>query len=290
MTIAGYKEVVEARITKWFEEEGKIAPAAESRLLLDRMCALIKRGGKRARPELLYMTYAAYGGKNPACLVDLGLALELHHQFLLVHDDIIDKDTVRYDGPNIVGYYLRDNATAVSVAMGLLAGDLLFSFSNQAIISSTYFNDKQKVALTKLLNKATRDVAYGQQLDAFNLDTASTTLTEDLLLIHSNSSAFNNRPKYRDLRQGKITYPLYTALNLASKKQREYIKQSLGDKDLAPAAINKVVDILEDCGAKKASRDYLDQFFDQAFRALDELAISPNHKQLFTGVVEKYRI
>jgi geranylgeranyl pyrophosphate synthase len=92
------------------------------------------------------------------------------------------------------------------------------------------------------------------------------------------------------LRQGKITYPLYTALNLASKKQREYIKQSLGDKDLAPAAINKVVDILEDCGAKKASRDYLDQFFDQAFRALNELAISPNHKQLFTGVVEKYRI
>lgn len=340
MTLADYKEAVETGIVNWFDNEKRLAPTVESNLLLDRMCALIKRGGKRARPELLYMTYIAYEGKNPASLIDLGLALEFHHQFLLIHDDIIDRDIVRYDGPNIVGYYLKNNEPDISEAMGLLAGDLLFSFSNQAIINSRYI-EKQKIKLLKLLNKASIDVVYGQQLDTFNLDPASVSFTEKLLLIHSlksssystqlpmecaatllnltaserkkvmafarpfgvlfqlvddysdyftNDSVFNNRPKYRDFRQGKITYPLYTALNLANKKQVGYINQNLGNKDLPIEEINNVVSILEGCGAKKASSDYLDQFFIQAFDAMEKLSISPKQKQQFTRLVEKYRV
>jgi geranylgeranyl pyrophosphate synthase len=341
VTLAEYKEAVEVGINKLFQAEKKTTPTAESKLLLNRMLMLIKRGGKRARPELLYMTYVAYGGRNAANLVDLGLALELHHQFLLVHDDIIDKDTIRYNGPNIVGYYSRDNKSVNAEATGLLAGDLLFSFSNQFIINSRHFDDEQKITLLRLLNQANIDVVYGQQLDSFNLDFESPDFIENLVLTHSlksssystqlpmdcaatllslpaferqkitafarpfgvlfqlvddysdyfnNDSVFNNRPKYRDFRQGKITYPLYIAMKTANKQQMEYIKQSLGVKNSSQEVMGKIVAILDDGGAKEATRNHIEQFFSQTFNALDKLSINSKDRQQFIKLLEKYRV
>jgi geranylgeranyl diphosphate synthase type II len=341
MTLSEYTDTINIGIVKWFQKAKKSAPTPESRLLLDRMQAVISRGGKRARPGLLYMTYSAYGRSNPAELIDAGLALEFHHQFLLFHDDIIDKDYVRYGGPNIAGYYLEENGPDISEAMELLAGDMLYSFSNQVVAGSRALDDKQKVVLLTLLNEVNSDVAYGQQLDVFNLDPASADFAEKLLLTHAlktasystqlpmqfaaalldlpaperdklvafarpygvlfqlvddysdyftNNSAFNNRPKYRDFRQGKITYPLYAALQTANKSQAEYLKRCLGNKDLSDTKMAKVVTILEKSGAKKESQKHLEQFFANAFSALDKLSINPEQKQKFRQMIEKYQV
>jgi geranylgeranyl pyrophosphate synthase len=345
MTVAEYIEGVEAGIAAWFDAQKKTAPTDEARQLLDRMCALILRGGKRARPELLYMTYAAYGGKSFAGLIDLGLALELHHQFLLAHDDLMDNDTVRYGGPNIVGYYLRDKRAGgqnAADAMGILAGDLLFSFSNQIIIDSKELTQKQKISLLQKLQSANAAVAYGQQLDVGNLaGSLSTFSIEKLLQIHSlksavystrlpmdcaaallglesaerekiaafaepfgvlfqlvddfsdyfvNNSAFNNRPKYRDFGQGKITYPLYIALTLANKKQAAFIHRHLGNKAAPDENVAEVAAMLESLGAKKAGRNYLEKYFTQSLNALNELSISTLYRQKFRQLIEKYRV
>jgi geranylgeranyl diphosphate synthase, type I len=345
MTADDFKNIVENRIVDWFEVRIKAAPTDEASLLLKRMSALIQRGGKRVRPQLLFMTYIAYGGKYPERLTGLGLALELHHQFLLIHDDIIDNDTIRYDGPNIVGYYLQDKFSKkhnIPQAMGLLAGDLLFSFSNQAIAKDKNLNNKQKVALLNMLNEANMGVGYGQQLDAYNVDISLSSFTEDkLVMIHSlksaiyssqlpmqcaatllelskneldsinsfakpfgilfqlvddysdyfiNGSVFNNRPKYRDFRQGKITYPLYVALSRASKSEIEFIKDNLGNKELSKNVINKVIGIFKSCGAQETSRDFLQQYFKQSYIVLDKLKISADSKLEFAEMIEKYKV
>jgi len=339
MTSDNFKKAIDTRVIEWFDGQIKTATTDEARLLLKRMSKLIVRGGKRARPELLFMTYQAYGGKNIDQLIDLGLALEFHHQFLLIHDDIIDNDTVRYDGPNIVGYYGRERQN-IPQAMGLLAGDILFSFACQAIIRQKGFTDKIKLALLEMLNDTNVGVQYGQQLDVFNIEPLSFT-EEKLVLTHSlksalysaqlpmqcaavlqnltgnerskidyfakpfgilfqlvddysdyfnNHSAFNNRPKYRDFRQGKITYPLYSALKTATAKDVAYLKQYLGSKDLSDATMGKIVIILKSCGAQEASREYLEQYFAQVYDALDKLNINTVAKKQITALIDKYKV
>ncbi len=344
MNFETFKHRLEQRVIEWFQTQEKTVPSQEARLLLERMSELISRGGKRIRPQLLYLTYVAYGGKDVTALIELGLALEFHHQFLLTHDDIMDRDIVRYDGPNITGYYLQDTAPRqdnIPQAMGLLAGDLLFSFSNEAIINNKKLADKEKVALLSLLHDTNINVGYGQQLDVLNIGSVDNFTEEKLIQIHTlkaalystqlpmlwaatllglsatekkkiqqfaepfgiffqlvddysdyftNNSAFNNRPKYRDIREGKVTYPFYAALALAKPEDVAVLKHSLGNKKLPDTSIKKVITILEKCGAQKVSQEFAQQYFIQATAALQNLAIDVSARRNLTIMMDQYQI
>ncbi len=64
---------------------GKIDPAYKT-LWLDIKKYLL-RGGKRLRPTLLMLGYEAGGGEDRMLAYELGVAVELIHAFLLIHDD-----------------------------------------------------------------------------------------------------------------------------------------------------------------------------------------------------------
>jgi geranylgeranyl diphosphate synthase type II len=348
MTSAEYKLALEAALGRWFDIAEKEAPSKEGRQLTQRMRTLIARGGKRARPGLLHMAYLAYGGndtKKLGALVDVGLALELHHQALLAHDDIIDNDHVRYNGPNIAGYYLQDNpptSPEIASAMALLAGDLLLTYSDQVILTSSHFTNSEKVTLMHLINKANIEVGFGQQLDSINLNPdSSPDIGQHLLLINSlksasyttrlpmacaatllklpakeqqciaefadafgvlfqladdysdyfdNQSVFNNRPKYRDFRQGKITYPLYSALQLAQGEQYAFIRTRLGEKDLPDKDMARVIVIMDVCGAREASRKQYMQFHEKTLRLLNKLDLGNEQKQQFADLIAGYQV
>jgi geranylgeranyl diphosphate synthase type II len=165
-----YKTALETRIADLLAEKAINAPSEEATLLLERIRQVIMRAGKRSRPELLRLTYASYGGKNFAALMDIGVALELYHQALLVHDDIVDHDTIRYDGPNVIGYYQNDKSVDADYpsAMGLLAGNLLHIFSSDLIVNHPIISQEQKLSLLSILNDTNAKVHYGQQLDIAN--------------------------------------------------------------------------------------------------------------------------
>ena len=297
------------------------------------------------RPQLLLMTYAAYGGTDPTQLIDLGAVLELHHQFLLVHDDLVDHDTIRYNGPNVVGYYqaeLSADNQAVADAMGLLAGDLLFSFAHKLLLESESYSNTQKAKLLTLMNDINVDEVYGQQLDSYNIDPSPDAFsTERLTLIHTlksaryttqlpmqcaaitrnlrsserkkiddfavpfgvlfqlvddysdyfvSSSVSNKQTKFRDYRQGKVTYPLHIGLAQASKQDVAFLYGNLGDKDLSNESMTRIVSILETSGAKDASRTYIDAYFEKAYSTLDKLRITPESKAQFATLIDSFRV
>jgi geranylgeranyl pyrophosphate synthase len=340
-----FKAAIEARLAAWFEQKEQEAPTDESRLLIERMHKLILRAGKRSRPALLHLTYEAYGGTDIELLIDIGVALELHHQFLLVHDDIMDNDTVRYDGPNITGYYQEDylpKAPEIPPAMALLAGNLLFTFACQAILNHPKLQDDKKVALLKLLEDINIGVHAGQQLDIVNVYSLDPIITEESLLRtnelktalysielpmqtaailldlpdterqaiskmaklfgvlyqlvddHSdyfkNTSSFNTHPKYRDFRQGKITYPLLIAFETAGPTAQAFLKKHIGDKQASIETLEEVVDIFEECGAKQASKALIDDYFTQTETALDRLKIDAGARQQFEHAMMRYRV
>ncbi len=56
--------------------------------------------GKRLRPLLCLLTFSACNGSDYSKALDLAAAIELHHSASLVHDDIIDGDDKRRNGPS----------------------------------------------------------------------------------------------------------------------------------------------------------------------------------------------
>ncbi|MCM3662262.1 polyprenyl synthetase family protein [Georgenia satyanarayanai] len=90
-------------------------------------------GGKRLRPMLFHSVYLALGGRQTDVAAQVGAALELLHTALVVHDDVIDGDTVRRGRPNVVGTFAADargrghdaeRATHYGQSAAILAGDL----------------------------------------------------------------------------------------------------------------------------------------------------------------------
>ncbi|WP_374311980.1 polyprenyl synthetase family protein [Microbacterium sp.] len=94
------------------------------------------RGGKRFRPALVAASFRSFGGDADAtpALYPVAAAFELLHTAFVVHDDVIDHDTVRRGVPNVAGEF-RERAAArgadaagaalLGDAAGILAGDLL---------------------------------------------------------------------------------------------------------------------------------------------------------------------
>ena len=101
--------------------------------------------GKRIRPYMAWLAFDALGG-NTESIHEATVALELFHLFCLVHDDVIDHGTQRYGIPTVQHYaaarmtadashagHLPERAAHVGNAHALLLGDLLFSWSHQAL-------------------------------------------------------------------------------------------------------------------------------------------------------------
>jgi geranylgeranyl pyrophosphate synthase len=80
---------------------------------------IISSGGKRVRPQILLLSYAACGGTMPLQAVDLAAAVEMVHTATLVHDDINDHSDFRRGKMAVHKRWGRTFA--------LLAGDFLFT-------------------------------------------------------------------------------------------------------------------------------------------------------------------
>ena len=130
---------------------------------------LIMAGGKRIRPYLTYLTYASFSGKSEEIFA-VAAAQEFLHFALLIHDDIIDRDTIRYGRKNIMGkyetIYTQAAADASHFASGaaLIAGDLALSQAYTLINQTTFVANKKAEAM-HYLSAAIFEVAGGELLD-----------------------------------------------------------------------------------------------------------------------------
>jgi geranylgeranyl diphosphate synthase type I len=84
----------------------------------------VKSGGKRLRPFMVIRSCEMLGGKMEQAL-PVAAAVEMVHNFTLVHDDIMDNDELRHNVPTVHRYY--------GLPLAILAGDVLFSKAFQAV-------------------------------------------------------------------------------------------------------------------------------------------------------------
>jgi geranylgeranyl diphosphate synthase type I len=117
---------------------------------------LIDGGGKRLRAVLPSLVGEACG-KHHEGHHDLGAAIEIIHNFTLIHDDIMDDDDIRRGRPAVHVAYDVPTAINAGDAMHVLAFEILSSSKN---ISDAIIRD-----VVLIVSRMVRKVSEGQQLD-----------------------------------------------------------------------------------------------------------------------------
>ena len=113
-------------------------------------------GGKRLRPALAMISADAVNEGEGKRALPFGIALEITHNFTLVHDDIMDRDDIRRGVPTVHTVY--GEATAIN------AGDAMFSLAFTKL-SELDVDDSLVRELVSDVSSMVIGIAEGQQMD-----------------------------------------------------------------------------------------------------------------------------
>ena len=114
---------------------------------------LLNMGGKRIRPVLCLMGHELFADINDNAM-NTAMAIELFHNFTLMHDDIMDNAPLRRGNKTVHEKY--------SIATAILSGDVMniFAYEHLNKIHSSHIHD-----VIQLFNKTAIEICEGQQLD-----------------------------------------------------------------------------------------------------------------------------
>ena len=109
-------------------------------VLYESIREFVLRKGKRIRPLLLVLSYKGYsspGKKYPASLYRASTCIELPHNFMLIHDDIIDRSNLLREASQRstacwAGSSRRTSGRTSKHDLGIIAGDIVYALAIDA--------------------------------------------------------------------------------------------------------------------------------------------------------------
>ncbi|MHB8633528.1 MAG: polyprenyl synthetase family protein [Thermoplasmatota archaeon] len=123
--------------------------------LYDAIRHLPMSGGKRLRPIVAILAAQCVGGDSKK-IMPYGVALEILHNFTLIHDDIMDKCDTRRGVPTVHAKW--------GIPMGILAGDTMFALVFE-LLNQLEIDDRTYRAVALDVAKLAREVCEGQYWD-----------------------------------------------------------------------------------------------------------------------------
>lgn len=192
-TITEVKSLIDQRLIEYCSVRMETARHINERygILWESIATLINAGGKRFRPYMLITAFSAYADDEAdiESILPAAIAQELIHQAMLIHDDIIDRDTIRYGIKNVAGQYddhykqyLQDDAERrhMTTSSALLAGDVLISDAYR-LIARVQAPKEHIVEAITLLSNGVFDVVGGELLDTESAFLTDTTIPAETI-------------------------------------------------------------------------------------------------------------
>ncbi|MDB4849408.1 polyprenyl synthetase family protein [Nitrosopumilus sp.] len=275
--------------------------------LYDAAGHLIVNGGKRLRPYMVIRSCQILGGKSSTAMIAAS-AVEMVHNFTLVHDDIMDNDEMRHGVPTVHKKF--------GMPIAILAGDVLFSKAFQ-IISESKLSPNANTHLISRLAKACVDVCEGQLLDIKMADEKRIpTEAEYITMIGKKTAALfdvscamgaicaTNKPKDisnlsdfgrnlgiafqitddligvmgdpkvtkkpvgNDLREGKKSLPILMAIKLAKGNEKKIILKAFGNSKISKKDLNKAVEVIRSLGIEEKVRNQALKYAEKSEKSL----------------------
>lgn len=157
-------------------EIGKLDWSREPQGLYEPIGYTLAAGGKRVRPQLALLATKLFGG-NEEDVLPAALALEVFHNFTLLHDDVMDKAQVRRGRPTV---HVKWNANTA-----ILSGDQMM-IEAYKLLSQVPEN---KLATTlRLFNQMATEICEGQQYDVDFESREDVTISEYMEMIRLKTS------------------------------------------------------------------------------------------------------
>jgi geranylgeranyl diphosphate synthase type II len=139
---------------------------------------IMELGGKRMRPVMLLMSYELFGSQLSHAL-PAAYAIEIFHNFSLVHDDIMDQAPLRRGRPTV--------HTRYDINTGILSGDVMLIYAYDYL---TKIGNPEKLAqVIKLFNETSIKVCEGQQWDINFEQREDVTIEEYIKMISYKTAA-----------------------------------------------------------------------------------------------------
>lgn len=273
----------------------------------------LRIGGKRIRPVLCLMGNELFDDINPDAWL-VATAIELFHNFTLIHDDIMDRAPLRRGMETLHRKFGENTA--------LLAGDVMLVLSYDYL---NKINQSHKTRIIHLFNRTAREVCEGQQIDMDFEKRQDVSFPEYIRMIELKTSvllaaslkmgailggagernqnllyefgrklgiafqiqddyldAFGDPVKFGkqvggDILANKKTFLLIHALEVANEKQRKRLAELMrSDND---SKVIGVLDIFRELKADKWALDLKDKWADEAASHLDDIAVLSKRKE-----------
>jgi geranylgeranyl pyrophosphate synthase len=157
---------------------------------------LVHAGGKKLRPKMTLMAYQTFGGRDVEKVLPIAAAQELLHVGLLIHDDIIDRDTIRYGVDNIDGSYRKlyealvgktGERTHYAQSAAMLAGDLLLTGAQQLMLESD-IEPARIIEVQKILGTGIFEVIGGELIDTESAFREAGTISAETIARYKTAS------------------------------------------------------------------------------------------------------
>jgi len=148
-SVAELQNIINFEIQKRSEDLKNLNPAN----LYNPVDYSLKMGGKRLRPVLLLLSYNMFSDPVENA-IPAALAIEVFHNFTLLHDDIMDKAEVRRNRPTVHKKFSENNA--------ILSGDVMAFLSYQYLLEC---KTERLAEVMELFTKTAIEVCEGQQFD-----------------------------------------------------------------------------------------------------------------------------
>ncbi len=264
-------------------------------------------GGKRIRPVMCLMGNELFDDIH-AESYPLASAVELFHNFTLIHDDIMDKAPLRRGKPTVHSKYGEPTA--------LLGGDVML------VVAYDYLNKIDNLHLKKIIhlfNQTAKEVCEGQQLDMDFEKIPTVSLEEYIHMITLKTSvllaaslrlgaimggagegnqillyefgkklgiafqvqddyldAFGDPEKFGkqvggDIIANKKTFLLIHALETANPSQKFELERLL--KSDESAKVEKVLNLFRECGIDAWARELKEKYIKEAVGHMEEIAV-----------------
>lgn len=119
----------------------------------------VLRKGKRVRPIFFVIGYLAFTKRQARGLYTSAISIELLHDFMLIHDDIIDKSDTRRGKPSMhkkLNEYLKNykNIKFTGQDLSIVIGDILYALAINAFLSIKVEPEQKEKALKKFIEAA----------------------------------------------------------------------------------------------------------------------------------------
>jgi geranylgeranyl diphosphate synthase type II len=281
---------------------------------------ILSLGGKRIRPAMCLMGNELVNKINPDTW-HVATAIELFHNFTLIHDDIMDKAPLRRGMETV--HHKYGEATA------LLAGDVML------VVAYDYVNKINKDYLQKvirLFNKTAKEVCEGQQLDMDFEKREKISFDEYMNMIELKTSvalaaslqlgailggagegnqqhlyefgrnlgiafqvqddyldAFGNPEKFGkqiggDILSNKKTFLSIHAMEVATAEQLKELAELNNSND--PTKVEKVLQIYKATKADAWAKELKDKYYKIAMQHIEEIAVLSARKKPLMELAE----